>query len=33
MDCIFVRNNIRRIELEKENGVINHWKIEYERKE
>ena len=29
MDCIFVRNNIRRIELEKENGVINHWKIEY----
>ena len=33
VDCIFVKINIKRIELEKENGVSDYWKIEYERKD
>ena len=33
VDCILVKINIRRIELEKENRVSDYWKIEYERKD
>ena len=31
MDCIIVKVDIRRIELEKENEVSDYWKIEYYR--